>query len=66
MGRGESAMKAIIKVCTASKEFTEDQIKIMKRVTMVLMDHDLSADLSVEVNKSIKIKRKEHFKLKAV
>jgi len=36
-------MKAIIKVVTAKKEFTEDQKTIMRRVVMVLIEHNLSA-----------------------
>jgi len=36
-------MKAIIKVVTAEKEFNDDQKTIMRRVVMVLIEHDLSA-----------------------
>ena len=53
-------MKALIKVCTAAKEFTEDQIKIMKRISMVLIEHGLSVDVRM------KIKTVKHLKLKAV
>jgi hypothetical protein len=36
-------MKAIIKVVTANKEFTEDQKQILRRMTNVLIEHGLSA-----------------------
>jgi hypothetical protein len=52
-------MKAIIKVCTASKEFTEDQKKIMKRIAIVLIEHNLSVDIRMQVKKI------KHLKLKA-
>ena len=41
-------MKAIIKVLTAAPEFTPDQIQIMKRISMVLIEHNLSVDLSIK------------------
>jgi hypothetical protein len=53
-------MKAIIKVCTAAKEFTEDQKKIMRRISMVLIGHDLSVCVTM------KVKKNKHLKLKAV
>jgi phage gpG-like protein len=51
-------MKAIIKVCTAAKEFTEDQKQIMRRVTNVLTEHNLSAAITIKVKKykTLKIK----------
>ena len=49
-------MKAIIKVVTAEKEFTEDQKKILRRVTMVLMEHGLSACIEVKKKKVLKLK----------
>lgn len=51
-------MKAKIRIVTAAKEFSSDQIQIMKRVTMVLIEHGLSVDLQVEQKKykSIKLK----------
>ena len=36
-------MKAVIKVVTANKEFSNDQKQILRRVTMVLIEHQLSA-----------------------
>jgi hypothetical protein len=53
-------MKANIKVCTAARQFTEDQKQILRRVTMVLIEHDLSAAVF------IKVKKIKHLKLKAV
>lgn len=38
-------MKAVIRICTAEKEFSGDQIKIMKRIAMVLIEHNLSVAL---------------------
>jgi hypothetical protein len=53
-------MKALIKVCTAAKEFTDDQKQILRRVTMVLIEHGLSAAVFM------KIKKTKQLKLKAV
>ena len=39
-------MKAVITICTAEKEFRQDQTAIMKRVESVLVAHDLSVALS--------------------
>lgn len=50
-------MKAVIKIATAGK-FTEDQEKIIKRVAIVLAEHNLS--VSVER----KIKKVQTYKLK--
>ena len=50
-------MKAIIKVCTASKEFNNDQKQILRRVAMVLIGHNLSVDIQM------KIKTTKHLKL---
>jgi len=52
-------MKAIIKIASASK-FTEDQERIIKRITNVLVEHDLS------VSVKRKIKQVQTFKLKVV
>ena len=52
-------MKAIIKVVSAGK-FTEDQEKILKRVCMVLMEHDLNVCIQR------KVKKVQTYKLKAV
>lgn len=49
-------MKAIIKVVTANKEFTEDQKKILRRVTMVLIEHNLSACIEIKKKKVLKLK----------
>jgi len=48
-------MKAIIKVCTAAKEFTQDQTAIMKRVAMVLIEHNLSVDIRIKESKYLEI-----------
>ena len=52
-------MKAIIKIASAGK-FTEDQEKILKRVCIVLAEHDLSVCIER------KVKKVQTFKLKAV
>ena len=54
-----NSMKAIIKVCTAAKEFNQDQKNIMRRVAMVLIEHDLSVVVIM------KVKRNELLELKA-
>ena len=41
-------MKAIIKVCTAEKEFSQGQVAIMKRVKNVLEAHDLSVCITMK------------------
>lgn len=56
------AAKAVIKIVTVNKEFRPDQIQIMKRVSMVLVEHDLSVALLL---KEKKVKRLP-IKLKAV
>lgn len=50
-------MKAIIKVCTIEK-FTEDQERIIKRVAMVLIEHNLSVKIQhkIKVTKSLNLK----------
>lgn len=53
-------MKALIKVVTAEKEFSEDQKRILKRVALVLIEHNLSVAVSM------KIKKVKHLKLKAI
>jgi len=53
-------MKALIKIVTAEDEFREDQLKIIKRVALVLIEHNLSVAVSM------KIKKVKHLKLKAV
>jgi hypothetical protein len=52
-------MKAIIKIVTARKDFRPDQIAIMRRVSMVLQEHDLSVDIRIskKVMKEIPILR---------
>lgn len=44
-------MKANIKVVTASKEFTEDQKQILRRVSMVLIEHGFSVETKIKVKK---------------
>jgi hypothetical protein len=53
-------MKAIIKVCTAAKEFTEDQKQILRRIANVLTEHNLSVAII------LKVKKYKQLKLKAV
>lgn len=48
-------MKVIIKVCTAAKEFTQDQTAIIKRVGMVLIEHNLSVDIRFKKNETLEI-----------
>ena len=55
-------MKAIIKVAIADKEFTEDQKQILRRVTMVLIEHGMSACVVLKK----KIKKRKILKLKAI
>ena len=51
-------MKAIIKVVTAEKEFNEDQKRILKRIMMVLTEHDLSVAIFHKVKKTKQLKLK--------
>jgi hypothetical protein len=53
-------MKCTIKAVTASKEFTEDQKLILRRVSMVLIEHGFS------VESTYKVKKVKTIKLKAV
>ncbi len=53
-------MKALIKVVTADDEFSEDQLKIIKRIAIVLIEHNLSVAVSM------KIKKVKYLKLKAI
>ena len=53
-------MKALIKIVTAENEFSEDQLKIIKRIALVLIEHNLSVAVSM------KIKKVKHLKLKAI
>jgi len=52
-------MKAVIKIVTAAPNFTEDQKQIIRRVSMVLIEHGLSvyANMKVKKVKTIKLKR---------
>jgi hypothetical protein len=52
-------MKAIIKVCTASKDFSADQKQIIRRIANVLSEHGLSVSVTT------KIKQVKQFNLKA-
>ncbi|MGD0340262.1 MAG: hypothetical protein ABSA76_00940 [Bacteroidales bacterium] len=54
-------MKAIIKVCTAEDEFSQEQIQFIKRMAGVLISHH---QLSVTVN--LKVKKVKQLKLKAI
>lgn len=51
-------MKAIIKVCTAERQFNEDQKRIMKRVALVLIEHNLSVAIVTKVKKYKKLNLK--------
>jgi hypothetical protein len=42
-------MKANIKVSSATKEFSQDQIAIIKRIALVLIEHNLSVEISYKV-----------------
>jgi hypothetical protein len=53
-------MKAVIKIVTAEKEFSESQMKILKRIMLVLIEYNLSVVLSIK-KKEIQPK---HVKLK--
>ena len=53
-------MKAIIKIVTAEKDFSEDQKQIMRRITMVLIEHNLSACIMLKK----KVKKTKVLKLK--
>jgi hypothetical protein len=51
-------MKANIKAVTASKALTEDQKQILRRVSMVLIEHGFSVCTSYKVSKFKKLKLK--------
>ena len=51
-------MKAIIKVMTVQKEFRQDQIAIMRRITMVLIEHDLTAAIFIKQSKKLQLEGK--------
>jgi hypothetical protein len=38
-------MNAVIKIVTTQKEFRQDQLAIIKRVLLVLAEHDMLAEL---------------------
>jgi hypothetical protein len=48
-------MKAVIKIATAERKFTDDQDKIIKRVALVLTEHNLSVAVVRKVKKSKQI-----------
>jgi hypothetical protein len=54
-------MKAVIKIVTAEKEFSHEQIQFIKRMAGVLISHH---QLSVMVE--MKVKKTKKLKLKAV
>jgi len=41
-------MDAVIKISTARKEFSQDQAAIMKRIALVLIQHNLSVELKIK------------------
>jgi len=53
-------MKAIIKIVTAEDHFDEDQLKIIKRIAIVLVEHNLSVAVSMKVKKvrGLELKKK--------
>ena len=54
-------MKAIIKIATAEKEFSQDQKDIMRRISIVLQEHNLSVSVVMKIKK----KSNSNLKLKA-
>jgi hypothetical protein len=50
--------KAQIKIVTASKEFTPDQLQILRRVSMVLIEHGFSVETIIKVKKVKTLKLK--------
>lgn len=50
-------MKAVIKIVSAAK-FTEDQEKIIKRISIVLAEHNLSVSVERKIKKVQLIKLK--------
>ena len=53
-------MKAVIKIVAASKEFTPDQLAILRRVMMVLSEHKML----VALEKKSKVTKKTSLHLK--
>jgi len=51
-------MKALIKIVTAEKEFTQDQKQILRRVSMVLTEHNLSVAVIMKATKYKQVKLK--------
>jgi hypothetical protein len=47
-------MKALIKIVSAGK-FTQDQKAIMKRVAMVLIEHNLSVSINIKEDNQLQI-----------
>lgn len=62
-------MKATIKIASAGK-FTQDQISIIRRVSNVLLEHNLSVKITMNEKKNevlpFNAKNISHTKLKAV
>jgi hypothetical protein len=52
-------MKVNIKAVTAGKELTQDQKQILRRVALVLQEHNFSVQILTKVSKvkTLKIKR---------
>lgn len=53
-------MKAVIKIATARKEFTQAQLAMLRRIMMVLREHDLS----VIMEKKKKVTKKTSLNIK--
>lgn len=56
-------MKATIRIVTAEKEFREDQIKIIRRIMMVLQEHNLSVSLNMKIKTKIVSGKKYKIKI---
>jgi hypothetical protein len=55
-------MKAVIQISTADSEFSQDQTAIMKRVALVLIEHDLSVVISIKTRRT----KPQNIKLRVV
>lgn len=59
-------MKAIIKIVTANKEFSKEDLDCFRRMLNVLYAHKLSARLEIKKKTEIQSYTVVHAKLKAV
>jgi len=50
--------KATIKIVSACSEFTPGQLQVLRRVQMVLKEHNLSVEITVKEKKVLTIKSK--------